>query len=223
MQHPLQLVDQLARLEGLGKVAVETLAVPVYGGWEFNLGHGIAGGRLINLREHGRAAADLAVASLRSGSFGKDRLKPSPNQYMFDFVQLKRFKIGVEDLPAGSSLVNRPATFMSVYGFRAMVLLCAGLFLLVLVILGKLMLGRNAVRASEARYRGMIEAFDGFMLRCVMSVIMESLETVPEGFSTAVLKIWYQWPSFGLWSSHCTLLPLKASPFLHQGQVEDKS
>ena len=152
-------VEALRRISGASRV-------PVYGGWEFNLGHGIAGGKLVNLREHGRAAAELAVARLKGGSFGEGRLKPSPNQFMFDFNELKRFNIGAEDLPEGSVVINRPATFMSVYGFGVMVLLSATLFLLVLVILAKLVVSRNAVRASEARYRGMIEAFDGFMFIC---------------------------------------------------------
>ena len=157
--------ERISSIEALRRISTAS-RVPVYGGWEFNLGHGIVGGRLINLREHGRAAAELAEKVLQGKPLGEARLQPSPNQYMFDYTELQRFRIPESEFPAGSIVIKRPPTFLSRYGFALMILLSAALLLLVLASLGKLLVSRNELRASEARYRGMIEAFDGFMHIC---------------------------------------------------------
>lgn len=155
---------RISSVEALRRISDASRA-PVYGGWEFNLGYGIVGGRLVNLRQHGVAAAEMAVALLK-GERLPSRLQPSPNQYMFDYAELKRFGIPVSKLPSESIIINKPETFLSRYGFTMMVLLSASLFLLLLLALAKLVISRNEARASEARYRGMVEAFDGFMYIC---------------------------------------------------------
>ena len=86
--------------------------VPVFGGWEFNLGDGIIGGKLVNLHAHGTAAGRLAVPILQ----GEDpaalpRLSPSPNLFMFDDRELRRFGVPSAALPAGSVVINQRPTF----------------------------------------------------------------------------------------------------------------
>lgn len=88
-------------------------AVPMYGGWEFNLGKGIVGGRLVNLRDHGVSAAAMAVRVLKGESIdGMPPVSPSPNKDMFDYNQLRRFQIPESRLPAQSVLVNKPPGFL---------------------------------------------------------------------------------------------------------------
>jgi PAS domain S-box-containing protein len=90
---------------------------PVYGAWDFNLGQGIIGGKLISGFYQGEAAGKLALRILRGEDadsipvvrFPSDR----PNRYMFDYVQLKRHRIPFPDLPAGSIVVNTPESFLS--------------------------------------------------------------------------------------------------------------
>lgn len=87
--------------------------VPLYGGWEFNLGKGIAGGRLLNLRDHGVAAAALAVRVLKGEPMaGMPPVSPSPNKYMFDYNQLRRFGIAEKHLPPDSVIINEPPGFL---------------------------------------------------------------------------------------------------------------
>lgn len=86
--------------------------VPVFGGWEFNLGDGIVGGKLVNLHEHGVAAGRLAVRILS----GEDpaalpRLSPSPNPFMFDDSELQRFRLAQDLLPENSTIINRRPSF----------------------------------------------------------------------------------------------------------------
>jgi len=86
---------------------------PIYGGWEFNLGKGIVGGRLINLHEHGSLAGTLAIRILKGESpTALTSLSPSPNQYMFDFAAMGRFGISEKRLPPESILINKPPGFL---------------------------------------------------------------------------------------------------------------
>lgn len=100
--------------------ALELLAaispVPIFGGWEFSLNHGILGGKLINLREHGALAGRISIDILRGKSpESTTRLFPSPNIYMFDDRELQRFSIADEQLPPNSIIVNRPPSFYQQY------------------------------------------------------------------------------------------------------------
>lgn len=96
--------------------ALEILAakspVPIFGGWEFSLNHGIIGGKLVNLVEHGSLAGRIAVEILKGKSpASMPRLLPSPNSFMFDDKELKRFQIMDSLLPPESIIINRPRTF----------------------------------------------------------------------------------------------------------------
>lgn len=94
------------------KILAAKSPVPIFGGWEFNLNHGIIGGKLINLVKHGSLAGRVAVEFLNGKPpASMTRLLPSPNSYMFDDKELKRFQIKDSLLPQESTIINRPPTF----------------------------------------------------------------------------------------------------------------
>lgn len=94
------------------EILSKTSPVPFFGGWEFNLNHGIVGGKLINLVEHGSLAGRIAVDILKGQSPAPmQKLFPSPNSFMFDNKELKRFQIKDSLLPPESTIINRPLTF----------------------------------------------------------------------------------------------------------------
>ncbi len=89
---------------------------PVYGTWDFCLGHGIVGGMLTSGYFQGETAAGLALRIL-AGENPTDIpvVRISPNRYMFDHRQLERFDIDEEKLPAGSIIINRDPGFYQEY------------------------------------------------------------------------------------------------------------
>lgn len=142
-------------------------SVPVYGGWEFNLGHGIVGGRLINLREHGKAAAVLAIKILQGESLENlTGLQPSPNKFMFDYAELKRFAIPESSLPTGSEIINLPPSFFSRYGTALLAVLSGSLFLLVVISFARLYVSNRNLKQSKIKFSSMVEAFDGLIYVC---------------------------------------------------------
>ncbi|MBN2808108.1 MAG: hypothetical protein JXR80_01305 [Deltaproteobacteria bacterium] len=132
--------------------ALEILAtqtqLPIFGGWEFNLGHGIVGGKLINLYEHGRQAGKLAARILEGTAPATlPKLSPSPNQFMFDDQQLQRFAIKDQQLPPESIIVDRPPTFYEQR--RAEIFLALSILLAILVSAAFLFLYRSRARLQQ--------------------------------------------------------------------------
>lgn len=90
--------------------------VPIYSFWDCSLGHGIVGGMMASGGAQGRKAAKMALQILK-GENVRDIpvVTESPNNYMFDYRQLKRFQIGQDLLPDGSEIINIPFSFYSEY------------------------------------------------------------------------------------------------------------
>jgi ABC-type uncharacterized transport system substrate-binding protein len=121
--------------------------VPIYGGWEFNLGRGIVGGRLVNLSDHGALSATLAIRLLNGESAAAlTPLMPSPNSYMFDYAELSRFGITEKLLPAGSVIINKPPGFLWAYRVTILVLLSVVLFAALVVIFVVLLKSRKDLK-----------------------------------------------------------------------------
>lgn len=143
---------RISSIEALKQLSHASTA-PIYGGWEFTLGHGIVGGRLVNLRQHGIHAAHLAVKVLEGlPNTTFKSLEPSPNPFAFDYNQLQRFKIPPSALPAGSIIINRPPTFFSSHGTALMAVLSACLLLLVILVFIKLAKSRRDLLRSQLKF-----------------------------------------------------------------------
>lgn len=112
--------------------------VPVFGLWEFNLGHGIIGGKLVSGVTQGQAAGKMVLRIL--GGEKTDAiplLMESPNRFAFDYRVLERFGFRESDLPADSLIINRPTSIYEAY--RALIwcgiVAFAGMIILILFLL----------------------------------------------------------------------------------------
>lgn len=142
--------EQIATGEAQQRLAAVS-QVPIYGGWEFMLGKGIVGGRLLNLREHGAVSARMAVKVLKGDSpVSLPKFSPSPNQFMFDYHQMSRFDIAESRLPAGSIVIDRPPGFLQSYQVAILWALCGALFLTLIAIFLNLLKSRKELSASLA-------------------------------------------------------------------------
>ena len=90
----------------------EVSDVPIYGLWDFYLNYGIVGGLLTSATAQGEAVSKMALEILE-----KDKkptqiqiLEKSPNVYMFDYNELKRFDISIEDFFNNPVIINQPAS-----------------------------------------------------------------------------------------------------------------
>ena len=78
---------------------------PIYGHRDSHVGHGIVGGRVTSFELEGKHAAMLGLRIL-AGERPETMSRPdvSPNVYMFDWRQLRRWGISEASLPPGSEL-----------------------------------------------------------------------------------------------------------------------
>ncbi len=137
--------------------------VPVYGCWNFFLGHGIVGGKLINGYSQGKTAAEMALQVLRGTPVAEiPVVEEIPNRYMFDYAQLTRFQVSLDTLPAGSVVINRPDTLYSVNkelfwlaGGAVLVLLAIIFFLTANIVHRKR--AQEALKETEEKYRSVVQ------------------------------------------------------------------
>ena len=89
---------------------------PLYGFLDQYLGHGIVGGRVYGLGQHGQEAAGL-VLKILSGRKPQELapIEPVNSVTMFDARQLQRWKINEDRLPAGSTILFRTPTVWQRY------------------------------------------------------------------------------------------------------------
>jgi len=111
--------------------------VPLYSSWEHVLGTGILGGKLISAYEQGRHTAELALRVLH-GENPDDIpvITDDSNKFMFDYKELKRFDVAMDEVPPESKVINPPSSFYSVtkgYIWTGLVLI--GFLSLMLIIL----------------------------------------------------------------------------------------
>lgn len=103
--HPVDLVS------GLQTIRAQT-TIPIYSFWEFFVGHGIAGGQLVSADAQGRVAGAIALRILQ-GQPPEDIPVESiqANDWIFDWNELRRFKVPEPRLPSGSLVRNKPEPF----------------------------------------------------------------------------------------------------------------
>jgi len=145
------------------RMTADVCPVPAYTFWDHQVTPGLFGGYVVSGAEQGRAAARLAVRVLGGEPAGQiPVMLESPNCYMFNHSQLRRFGIDTAALPAGSRILGRPESFLHTH--LRWVIVAVAIFLAQAALLGTL--GVNVVRRrralrglseSEARYKALIE------------------------------------------------------------------
>ena len=94
----------------------ESIKLPLYGLWDINFGNGLVGGYLTSGFFQGKEAALMAKRVLNGEDINNiEVLYESPNSYMFDYNQMKKYGLHVEDLPKNHFLINYKKTFYEEY------------------------------------------------------------------------------------------------------------
>ncbi len=89
--------------------------VPIYGFWDFEMGTGCVGGRMVEGRAEGERVARLAMRVLDGAD--PDAIPvdtQTPSRFIFDYIQLRRFGIPESLLPKDSLVLNQPARFYQI-------------------------------------------------------------------------------------------------------------
>jgi PAS domain S-box-containing protein len=132
-------------------------AAPIFTCWEYVLGLGILGGRMISGYTQGEMAGKMALRIL-SGEKADSLpvVMTSPNRFVFDYREMKQHHLAEEQLPSGSMILGRPYSFYQTY--RNIIWISAGIFLalvaiVVFLILYTLLKRKSVKDLEESRSR----------------------------------------------------------------------
>jgi PAS domain S-box-containing protein len=146
-----------------GELISQTCSVPIYSFWDFMLGHGVVGGKLVSAVAQGEAAGAMALKVLSGTPVSEMPVCiRSPNRFMFDYRQLKRFGIKESELPRLGVMVNRPMPLPSKYRkfflfmLVGLVVLGCWVFLLAVNIRSRKKM-EERLQESEHRFRTLVE------------------------------------------------------------------
>jgi len=145
------------------RLIVESSPVPVYAMHETRMEHGIVGGMLLEGREHGRQAAEMALRILSQQADAVYTVENSRSRPVFDHRQLVRFNIPIDSLPDNSTVLHQPVSFFQQHRMLLIPgMIVAVLMLTIIAILAlyavHIRKARNALRESEKNLKSFLDA-----------------------------------------------------------------
>lgn len=135
---------------------------PVYTFWDFYLGPGVVGGRLLSGRLQGEAAAKIALRILKSEKPESIPVQKSPTAYFLDYATLKKFNIPATLIPADSIILGKPVTFyaryrMYIWGVSALIVLQSTVIIILIRNITYRRRAEEALRESEQKFRAIFD------------------------------------------------------------------
>jgi PAS domain S-box-containing protein len=135
---------------------------PVFAMHETRLGYGIVGGLLLEGREHGRRASEIAVRVLKGENPSAIPVAGERSRPVFDYSALVRFHIDPGAAPADSVFINRPVSPWREHRDVLVPALVVTVFLALLTaLLGcsvvRLRKTRAALRVNREDYRRLVD------------------------------------------------------------------
>ncbi|RBQ28780.1 sensor histidine kinase [Aliarcobacter vitoriensis] len=111
--------------------------VPIYGLWDFYLNSGMVGGLLTSAVAQGQTVSNMAIEVL-NGKDIKDIpvLEKSPNLYIFNYDELKRFNLNISKYIENPIIINEPSSIYKEHkNFFIITILTISLLSIIVVIL----------------------------------------------------------------------------------------
>jgi len=161
--------------------------VPVYAVLDFDLGHGIVGGLLTSGYHQGQAMAQLALHVL-AGRHPKDIpvIQEGTSRPMFDYEQIKKYGISLDELPEDSEIIKRPRTFYNEH--MKIIWLGAGFTTFQMIIILAMVANTSRRKLAEKELRRAHQLLETRVLErtCEMKESEEALRTVFDSSHDAI-------------------------------------
>jgi len=130
-------------------------SVPIYGLWDFYLGNGVIGGFVTSAKGQGEAVAHMALEYLIEQKPIKDIpiLNKSPNEYIFDYNELKRFKMNIDAHINEYKIINEPTSIYKEHRNFVMLSLFTILSLFIIVLIMRANIQRRKIVEKDLSNR----------------------------------------------------------------------
>jgi two-component system, sensor histidine kinase len=106
-------LDEYCSYDEIVKNLSKHANVPLYGVWNFYLGKGIIGGKIISGYDQGYKAANIAQDILQGKKVDEINIEMSESSYRFDYKELRHFDVRKRNLPDNSIITNHPLSFIT--------------------------------------------------------------------------------------------------------------
>jgi signal transduction histidine kinase len=154
--------DYISRPDEVARLVAASAPVPVYGAVDSNVGTGIVGGMVRDSRQTGKRVGAIARRIL-DGELARDiPVEPGGVVPIFDWRQLRRWRIDTSRLPPGSDARFRVPTFWETYReyLVTIVVVMAAQLLLIAALLVQRARRRDAERTVVAREAALRTSFE---------------------------------------------------------------
>ncbi len=102
--------------ENFSQIISDNSRVPVFHLYDFGLGHGAVGGSILSGKVQGELAGAIARRILDGENISDIPVsRAKTTEYMFDYIQLERFRISSDHIPKGSIIINKPYSLLETY------------------------------------------------------------------------------------------------------------
>jgi PAS domain S-box-containing protein len=178
--------EQFLEYDHITELICRNSPVPVYGAWDFQLGHGIVGGRMVDSYQQGVDAAEKTLLLLKGVSADDIPIKlETTTTFQFDYNILVNFNIPVKVLPEGSEIINLPVSLYFLYKRLIWSILFAFLmlFLAFLVVVYGWVLSKRAellVRNKEQNLRTTLYSIGDAVISTDLKGLIERMNPVAE-------------------------------------------
>jgi len=124
--------------------------VPIYGLWDFYLNSGMVGGLLTSAYSQGQNVSNMALEVLNKKDI-KDIpvIEKSPNLYIFNYDELKRFNIKIPKSIENPIIINEPSLIYKEYTNFFIISIITILFLSLIVIILRVNIQKRKKLAQE--------------------------------------------------------------------------
>ncbi|WFD09876.1 ATP-binding protein [Tepidibacter hydrothermalis] len=136
--------------------------IPSYSFWSSMISTGIIGGSLCDAYDLGNTSGRFALKIMKNPKYDVHKVS-NKNKYMFDYNQLTKFNIPINNLPLGSKIKNKPSNFYSIskdmiYAFAVYIILLLILVIFILLVnINKIKKLQKILKSSTEDYKNLIE------------------------------------------------------------------
>ncbi len=156
-------LNQYYDYETLGKIISRAANVPVFVVWDFYLGTGVTGGKVVSGVEQGRMAANIASRILRGTPADSiPVVTESPNKFLFDYQQTQKFGLNAAILNQPVTYLNKPENLINRYRTEITIIVLAFILLTITIIIliiinRKKAIAERRLRVSKRKILSIIE------------------------------------------------------------------
>ncbi|MEJ8554619.1 sensor histidine kinase [Tepidibacter sp. Z1-5] len=149
-------------MNGLINFASNKKNIPSYSFWSSMINTGIIGGSLSDSYDLGNTAGRFALKIIKNPKYNVHNVS-NKNKYIFDYNQLIKFNIPMNNLPYGSKIKNKPSNFYSIskemiYAFAIYIILFLILIIFILLFnIKKIKRLQKTLKSRKDEYKNLIE------------------------------------------------------------------